>query len=81
MEFEYSDSDHSNVKNRLKQNIKFWCENLKTNKAIVNVLKEGYKLPLYTVLKSANFNINKSAPPIRTLFLRQFKILLKTQNN
>ena len=78
MEFEYSDSDHSNVKNRLKQNIKFWCENLKTNKAIVNVLKEGYKLPLYTVLKSANFNINKSAPPIRTLFLRQFKILLKT---
>ena len=78
MEFEYSDSDHSNVKNRLKQNIKFWCENFKTNKAIVNVLKEGYKLPLYTVLKSANFNINKSAPPIRTLFLRQFKILLKT---
>ena len=30
------------------------------------------------MLKSANFNINKSAPPIRTLFLRQFKILLKT---
>ena len=30
------------------------------------------------MLKSANFNINKSAPPIRTLFLRQFKFLLKT---
>ena len=34
---------------------------MKANKAIVNVLKEGYKLPLYTVPKSAHFNNNKSA--------------------
>ena len=60
MEFECGDSDNSNVKNRLKQNIKFWIETLKANKAIVNVLKEGYKLP-YTVPKSAHFNNNKSA--------------------
>ena len=59
MEFEYSDFDHSNIKNRLKENIKFWSEALKANKAIVNVLKEGYKLPLYTVLKSAHVNNNK----------------------
>ena len=31
------------LKNRLKQNIKFWSESLKANKAIVNVLKEGKK--------------------------------------
>ena len=61
MEFEYSDSDNSNVKSRLKQNIKFWSETLKANKAIVNVLKERYKLPLYTVPKSAYFDNNKSA--------------------
>ena len=34
---------------------------MKANKAIVNVLKEGYKLPLYTVPKPAHFNNNKSA--------------------
>ena len=40
---EYVDSDNSNIKNRLKQNIKVWSENLKANKAIANVLKEGKK--------------------------------------
>ena len=34
---------------------------MKANKVIVNVLKEGYKLPSYTVPKSAHFNNNKSA--------------------
>ena len=43
IEFEYGDSDNSNIKNCLKQNIKFWSETLKANKAIVNVLKEGKK--------------------------------------
>ena len=38
-EFECGESDNSNVKTRLKQNIKFWSETLKTNKAIVNILK------------------------------------------
>ena len=61
MEFECGDFDNANVKNRLKQNIKFWSETLKANKVIVNVLKEGYKLPLYTMPKSAHFNNNKSA--------------------
>ena len=35
IELEYGDSDNSNIKNRLKQNIKFWSETLKANKAIV----------------------------------------------
>ena len=48
MEYGYGDSDNSN-------------ETLKANKAIVNLLKEGYNLPLHTVPKSACFNINKSA--------------------
>ena len=39
----YVDSDNSNIKSRLKQNIKFWSETLKANKVIVNVLKEGKK--------------------------------------
>ena len=41
--------------------MKFWNKTLKANKAIVNVLKEGYKHPLYTVPKSAHFDNNKSA--------------------
>ena len=61
MEFKCGDSYNPNVKSRLKQNIKFWSETVKANKAIVNVLKEGYKLPLYTVPKPAHFNNNKSA--------------------
>ena len=61
MEFEYGNSDNSNIRNRLKQNMKFWKDTLKANKAIVNVLKEGYKHPLYTVRKSAHFDNNKSA--------------------
>ena len=40
IESEYSDSDNSNIKSRLKQNIKFWSEALKANKAIINILKE-----------------------------------------
>ena len=43
IEFEYGDSDNSNINNCLKQIIKFWSETLKANKAIVNVLKEGKK--------------------------------------
>ena len=31
MEFECGDSDNSNVKDHLKQNIKFWSEILKGN--------------------------------------------------
>ena len=61
MEFECGDFDNSNVENRLKQNIKFWSETLKANKAIVNILTEGYKLPLYTVPKPTHFNNNKFA--------------------
>ena len=40
---QYVDSDNSNIKNRLKQKIKFRSKTLKANKAIVNVLKEGKK--------------------------------------
>ena len=43
IEFEYDGSDNSNIKNRLKQNIKFWSEALKANNAIVNLFKEGKK--------------------------------------
>ena len=61
IEFEDGDSYNSNIKNRLKQDIQFWSETLKANMAIVNVIKVGYKLPLYTVPKSAHSNNNKSA--------------------
>ena len=43
IEFEYDGADNSNIKNRLKQNIKFWSEVLKANKAIGNLFKEGKK--------------------------------------
>ena len=45
IEFEYGDSDNSNVKNCLNQNIKFQSATLKANKAIVNFSRQGYKLP------------------------------------
>ena len=35
IEFEYGDSDNSNIKNRLKQSVKFWSETWKANKVIV----------------------------------------------
>ena len=78
MRFEYSDSDNSNVKNRLKQNINFWSEALKVNKAIANVLKEGYKLPLYTVPKSAHFDNNKSVITHSDFVSKAIQDLLKT---
>ena len=54
--------------------MKFWKDTLKANKAIVNVLKEGYKHPLYTVRKSAHFGNNKSAITHSDFVLRQFNI-------
>ena len=36
MEFECGDSANYNIKSHLKQNIKFWSETLKANKAIVS---------------------------------------------
>ena len=78
MEFECGDFDNSNVKNRLKQNIKFWSETLKANKAIVNILKEGYKLPLYTVPKPTHFNNNKFAVTHLDFASEAIQGLLKT---
>ena len=78
MEFKCGDSDNSNLKSHLKQNIKFWSETLKANKAIVNVLKEGYKLPLYTVPKPAHFNNNKSAITHSDFVSEEIQDLLKT---
>ena len=76
--FECGDSDNSNAKNRLKQNIKLWSETLKAHKAIVNVLKEGYRLPLYTVPKSAHFDSNKSAITHLDFLSEAIQDLLKT---
>ena len=78
IEFECGDFDHSNIKSRLKQNIKFWSETLKANKAIVHVLKEGYKLPLYTVPKLAHFNNSKSAITHSDFVSETIRYLLKT---
>ena len=78
IKFEYCDSDHFNVKNRLKQNRRFWSGTLKGNKAIVNLLKEGYKLPLHTMPKSAHFNYNKSAITHSDFVSEAIQDLLKT---
>ena len=51
---------------------------MKANKAIVNVLKEGYKLPLYTVPKPAHFNNNKSAITHSDFVSEEIQDLLKT---
>ena len=51
---------------------------MKANKAIVNILKEGYKLPSYTVPKSAHFNNNKSAITHSDFVSEAIQDLLKT---
>ena len=51
---------------------------MKANKVIVNVLKEGYKLPSYTVPKSAHFNNNKSAITHSDFVSEAIQDLLKT---
>ena len=51
---------------------------METNKEIVNVLKEGYKLPLYTVPKSAHFDNGKSAITHSDFVSKAFWDLLKT---
>ena len=51
---------------------------MKANKAIVNFLTEGYKLPLYTVPKSAHFNYNKSAITHSDFVSEAIQDLLKT---
>ena len=78
MEFKCGDSDNSNLKSCLKRTIKFWSETLKANKAIVNVLTEGYKLTLYTVPKPAHFNNNKSAITHSDFVSEEIQDLLKT---
>ena len=51
---------------------------MKANKAIFNVLKEGYKLPWYTVSKSAHFNNNKYAITHSDFVSEAIQDLLKT---
>ena len=51
MEFECANSANSNIKSRLKQNMKFWSETLKANKAIVNVFKRRIQA---SFIRSAN---------------------------
>ena len=51
---------------------------MKTNKAIVNVLKKGYKLPLYTVPKPAHFSNNKFAVTHSDFVSEAIQDLLKT---
>ena len=50
---------------------------MKANNAMVNVLKEGYELPLYTVPKSAHFN-NKSVISHSDFVSEVIQDLLKT---
>ena len=51
---------------------------MKANKAIVNALEEGYKLPLYTVPKFVHFNSNISAITHLDLVSEAIQDLLKT---
>ena len=48
------------VKNSLKKHLSWWRENIK-NEYIVNVIAEGYKLPLIEIPTSEYLQNNKSA--------------------
>ena len=49
-----------NVKGRLKNNVKFW-ESIGTNRTILDIIRNGYKIPFYSEPKKKSFSNNKSA--------------------
>ena len=66
------------VKNSLKNKIDFWKNTLNANESVCNVIKEGYKLPLFTVPEQAKFNNNKSALEHREFVSESIQDLLNT---
>ena len=51
---------------------------MKANKTVINILKEGYKLSLYTVTKSAHFSNDKSVIAYLDFVTEAIQDLLKT---
>ena len=48
------------VKGSLRKHLAWWCENVK-NQYIVNMIAEGYKLPLISIPAIEHLRNNKSA--------------------
>ena len=48
------------VKGKLKANVRYW-EDIGANKTILNVIRDGYMIPLVTTPERASFKNNKSA--------------------
>ena len=49
------------VKGKLKQKVSFWENTIKANEAIIDIIKEGYKIPFLETPSEALFKNNKSA--------------------
>lgn len=73
------DINVSKVKNNLKNNTDFWINTLKANKTVINILKEGYKLPLFSIPDQAKFKNNKSAYENTEFVTEAIRDLLNTE--
>lgn len=60
LDFEKSKVLNGNVKGRLKKNVSFW-EKIGANEYILDTLRNGYKLPLFSVPQRSISKNNKSA--------------------
>ena len=64
------------VKGRLKQHIEFW-KSIGTNKKILNIIENGYKIPFIKIPPSAKFKNNNSAHENSDFVTKSLKDLLQ----
>ena len=61
-EFEFTNQEkYISVKGKLKQNQSFWKNTIKAKDTVLNIVKEGYRLPFLETPDTATFGNNKSA--------------------
>ena len=66
-----------NVKGSLRRHLPWWTSNVK-NEYIVNVVAEGYRLPLLAIPKDSSIDNNKSARDHADFVDKTLETLLKS---
>ena len=69
--------NYPSVKGRLKKNLIFWREILSANSAILEIIDDGYKIPLFKTPKCASFCNNQSALRNKDFIKESISELLK----
>ena len=61
-EYEFiNQENYISVKGKLKQNQSFWKNTIKADDTVLNIIQEGYRMPLLETPDTARFSNNKSA--------------------